>query len=98
MLVRIVKMGFKDDTIDEFLSIFEVVKDKIRDVEGCEFLELYRARDEKNIFFTYSYWSSEEALEGYRASQLFKTTWKSTKKLFNQKPQAWSVDKLYSLD
>ncbi len=97
MLVRIVKMGFQQDKTDVFLDIFEQAKENIRGFEGCEFLELYRDTNDYTVFFTYSYWKDESALEAYRNSELFKSTWEKTKKLFNQKPQAWSVDKLHSL-
>jgi len=36
-------------------------------------------------------------LEAYRQSELFKNVWSKTKPLFNDKPQAWSVDKIVSL-
>ena len=97
MLVRIVKMGFEDDKIDDFIAIFEHAKEKIRSFDGCEFLELYQDKNDSSVFFTYSYWRDEAALDSYRNSKLFENTWKKTKKLFNQKPQAWSVDKLHSL-
>ena len=97
MLVRIVKMGFEQEKIEEFIQIFEAAKEKIRGFDGCEFLELYQDQTNSSVFFTYSYWTGEEALEGYRNSKLFQTTWESTKKLFNQKPEAWSVHKLHSL-
>ena len=97
MFVRIVKMSFQADRIDEFLRNFEIVKDKIRDFEGCELLELYRDKTNNNIFFTYSYWQSEQDLENYRNSDLFKDVWKVTKSFFSAKPEAWSVDKLHSL-
>ena len=97
MFVRIVKMGFDPLKIEEFLSDFEVVKDKIRAFEGCQFLELYRDKDNTNTFFTYSYWTSEADLENYRHSDLFKEVWAKTKPLFNAKPEAWSVDKVVTL-
>ena len=97
MLVRIVKMGFQPDKTEMFLDVFEQAKENIRSFEGCEFLELYRDTNDHTVFFTYSYWKDESALEAYRNSKLFKSTWEKTKKLFNQKPQAWSVDKLHSL-
>ncbi|MFN7100290.1 MAG: putative quinol monooxygenase, partial [Flavobacterium sp.] len=50
-----------------------------------------------SIFFTYSYWESEADLENYRNSALFKEVWAYTKAFFNDKPEAWSVDKLASL-
>lgn len=98
MFVRIVKMGFKEDKIDEFLANFEENKSKIRGFEGCEFLELYRDKHNTNRFFTYSYWKDEDALENYRHSELFKNVWAQTKILFNEKPDAWSVDKVVSME
>lgn len=98
MLVRIVKMEFQPDKVDEFLSNFEANKTKIRAFEGCNFLELHRDQNNRTIFFTYSYWDSEDDLNNYRHSELFKGVWAKTKPLFNAKPEAWSVDKLAILD
>ncbi len=98
MFVRIVKMGFDPEKIETFLADFEIQKSKIRGFEGCLFLELYRDKNNTNQFFTYSYWRDEEALENYRTSDLFKGVWANTKIHFNQKPEAWSVDKLVSLE
>lgn len=97
MLTRIVKLSFKPENIEGFLDIFENSKTLIRAFEGCEFLELYRDKHQTNIFFTYSYWVSENHLENYRHSALFKSIWSKTKVLFNAKPEAWSVDTLESL-
>ena len=49
------------------------------------------------MFFTYSYWEAQENLDSYRQSDLFKNVWAKTKILFNDKPQAWSVDKIVSI-
>ncbi|PQV45481.1 quinol monooxygenase YgiN [Jejuia pallidilutea] len=98
MLVRIVKMSFETNNIKTFLSIFESSKTHIRGFKGCKFLELYRDKNNPNIFFTYSYWDSEDDLENYRHSELFKGVWAKTKALFNAKPEAWSVDKLETLN
>ncbi|MGB0896368.1 MAG: putative quinol monooxygenase [Flavobacteriaceae bacterium] len=97
MLVRIVKLSIQDDCISEFLQNFESQKQHIRHFEGCRFLELYNDKHNKNIFFTYSYWDHEDALNTYRHSDLFKGIWAVTKPMFNAKPEAWSVDKLESL-
>ncbi|MEZ4802983.1 MAG: antibiotic biosynthesis monooxygenase family protein [Gelidibacter sp.] len=97
MFVRIVKMSFEPSKIEEFLANFEAKKQHIRDFEGCEFLELYRDREKTNIFFTYSFWNKERDLENYRQSELFKIVWAETKILFNDKPEAWSVDKIHTL-
>lgn len=98
MLVRIVKLSFEPSKIEEFLTNFEINKSKIRNFEGCSFLELYRDRDASNIFFTYSYWNSETDLNNYRHSDVFKAVWAQIKPLFNGKPEVWSVDKVASLE
>lgn len=91
-------MGFVPEKVETFLSDFEAIKSKVRGFKGCLFLELYRDKNNTNQFFTYSYWEDEQALQNYRDSDLFKGVWKNTKQYFNQKPEAWSVDKLVSLD
>ena len=90
-------MSFNEIYIDAFKSVFNTHKESIRNFSGCSFLELYQDKNHQNIFFTYSYWNDETDLENYRASELFKNVWSKTKVLFNDKPQAWSVDKIVSL-
>lgn len=97
MFIRIVKMSFHLENIPAFLENFEIIKDKIRNAPGNRFLELYQDKSNKCIFFTYSYWEAEEDLENYRKSELFNEVWTFIKKLFNDKPEAWSVDKIASL-
>jgi heme-degrading monooxygenase HmoA len=97
MFVRIVKMSFHEENIPVFLENFELMKAKIRNSPGNRLLELYQDKNDPRIFFTYSYWETEQDLENYRQSELFYDVWQFTKKLFNDKPQAWSVDKLISL-
>ena len=98
MLVRIVKLSFHEENIPVFLENFELMKEKIRNATGNRFLELYQDKNNKCLFFTYSYWETEQDLENYRQSELFYDVWEFTKKLFNDKPEAWSVDKLVSLE
>jgi heme-degrading monooxygenase HmoA len=97
MLVRIVKMDFKEEEIENFKTLFENKKNFIRNVEGCQFLELYQEQQNNSIFFTYSYWENDEAFQIYRHSELFKEVWAATKAKFQGKPEAWSVNKLVSL-
>jgi quinol monooxygenase YgiN len=94
MITRIVKMTFQKEKTEEFLRIFAQSKEQIRQFPGCHQLELHQERSEGVIFFTYSYWESEESLNRYRESALFRQTWSQTKKLFSQKPQAWSLQQL----
>ncbi len=95
MIIRIVKLTFKEEHINDFITIFNESKEQIRNFEGVNKLELLRCSTKGNIFFTHSHWDSEEALENYRHSELFKTTWAKTKPLFAEKAEAWSNFKLY---
>lgn len=90
-------MGFKEDKTEEFLANFDEVKQHIRNFPGNRFLELYRDRRDPTIFFTYSYWDTEDDLENYRKSDLFCEVWAFTKQLFDRKAEAWSVDKIITL-
>ena len=90
-------MEFAPEHITDFLHSFEEVKEKIRAFEGCLFLELYQDKKKPEVFFTYSHWTDEEALETYRNSALFKEVWSRTRLLFQRKAEAWSVDTLYQL-
>ena len=98
MFVRIVKMSFHEEHIQAFLENFELMKTKIRNSPGNRLLELYQDKQNPSIFFTYSYWDTEKDLENYRESELFYNVWTFTKKLFNDRPEAWSVDRLMHLE
>ncbi len=91
MLIRIVRMTFKEEDVQDFLTMFNETKSKIRNFKGCQHLTLLRDAKQPNIFMTYSIWKNEEALEDYRNSELFKTTWKRTKQWFAAKPVAYSA-------
>ena len=94
MIKRVVKLVFRSEAIEAFKKIFEDKKKKIRGSEGCLHLELWQNKHKPNEFFTYSFWESEDDLNNYRHSELFKETWAQTKVLFDDKPMAWTVDGL----
>lgn len=94
MLIRIVKLTFKPENIPSFERIFDESKNRILAFEGCNKVELYRDIKDSCVFFTYSFWDTESHLENYRRSDFFKKVWGKTKKLFSDKPEAWSVEKL----
>ena len=98
MLIRIVKMTFKPENLEEFLAMFEEVKYKIRNFEGCQHLELMQGYEDKHILSTYSIWQNNEALNKYRHSELFKETWAKTKVLFDAKPIAFSLKKFIQVE
>ena len=85
-------MSFHKEHIPAFLENFYLNKEKIKNSEGNMFLELYQDKDNPCVFFTYSHWESENDLNNYRKSALFGEVWKFTKTLFNDKPEAWSLN------
>ena len=97
MIIRIVKMTFMPEKVETFLEVFHASKHFIRSMPGCNHLELLNDINSPNIFFTYSYWDSENDLNNYRDSDLFKEVWSNTKILFNAKPEAWSVEQKVKL-
>ncbi|BAO56298.1 putative quinol monooxygenase [Nonlabens marinus] len=97
MIVRIVQMHFHAHLVADFETMFEEIKENIREQPGCQLLELYQGADDAQTFFTYSYWESEADLNNYRHSTLFKEIWPKTKALFDRKPIAHTVNKIHSL-
>ena len=97
MIVRIVRMTFRPEEIETFKQVFEDSKEKIRNFSGVLYLELLQDTSATNVFCTYSHWESEDDLENYRHSDLFKNTWAKTKPLFQEKAKAWSSNQLHSL-
>ena len=97
MIIRIVKMVFKNEEIESFKQLFNERKHLIRNFEGCTHLELWQDKDLPNTFFTYSWWDTEEHLNNYRNSHFFDDTWTLTKQKFSAKPEAWSVGQLHKL-
>ena len=93
MIVRIVKMEFRPEEVKTFLALFAERKSLIRNFPGCEHLELWQDEHQGHTFFTYSVWQSEQFLDHYRFSELFRDTWDRTKVLFSAKPSAWSVSR-----
>jgi heme-degrading monooxygenase HmoA len=91
MITRLVKMTFRPDETENFIAIFSENKNRIGSFEGCEQVELQRDVNFPNIFFTISRWRSEEDLENYRKSDLFKGVWAKTKVLFAEKAEAWTL-------
>ena len=93
MIKRIVKLTFRPAAVDTFLhTVFEPSKAQIRAFPGCRHMELLRATEQAEVLFTFSYWDDAAALDAYRQSVLFRSTWAKTKALFAEKAEAWSVE------
>ncbi len=98
MITRVVKMHFKEESLDAFMEMFVKVKEKIRNQPGCIDLEMLQNANDKGIIFTYSHWESEEDLNNYRHTPLFGEVWRETKSYFAAKAEAWTLTSLYKLD
>lgn len=84
-------MDFDPEKVNDFLTLFETVKDKIATFPGCTHLELCKDAQLDHVYYTFSKWEREEDLETYRHSELFTDTWAKTKVLFGGKPLAYSL-------
>ncbi|MBC8153835.1 MAG: antibiotic biosynthesis monooxygenase [Bacteroidetes bacterium] len=94
MLIRIVRMTFQADKLPDFHVLFNQSKHHIRAFPGNHHLELLSDPDHPNVRMTYSLWESADALDAYRQSDLFRTTWAATKLLFAERAVAFSAEKL----
>lgn len=94
MITRVVRLSFEPSKLDDFYQVFEASKLQIAAFNGCIGLQLMQDATEKNVLYTLSFWENEACLNKYRFSELFKTTWAQTKILFNNKPQAFSLELL----
>ena len=90
MIVRIVKLTLQSDKTEDFLAFFAKHKKEITSFPGCLFLQGLRDINNNNIFFTYSHWKNETALNAYRDSDFFQSIWPQAKLWFAEKPEAWS--------
>lgn len=91
MITRIVKMTFAPEKVEAFLEVFHANADKIRTYPGCIQMQLLRDLHAENIYYTYSHWNSEDDLNHYRNSSLFRGIWAATKINFAEKAIASSL-------
>ena len=91
MLTRIVKMEFNDSYVADFKLLFNDLKTKIIEFNGCVEVKLLQHHSNPNLFFTVSIWENAIDLDYYRNSDFFKTTWQVVKLNFCSKPEAWSL-------
>jgi heme-degrading monooxygenase HmoA len=94
MIIRIVKMTFKEANIKDFLQMFGEKQTAIASADGCLHLELWNDKSDKCVFFTYSHWKNESFLNKYRDSDLFAVVWPMTKEWFETRAEAWTVEQV----
>jgi heme-degrading monooxygenase HmoA len=87
-------MTFKEGSTRTFLDFFHSRKQQIMNFPGCHHLELWQDKQHPNVYFTYSHWENEEALDHYRYSAFFKETWAITKQYFSAKAEAYSIHRV----
>ena len=93
-MLRIVKMSFDNDRTAGFIDHFNKIKPTIESMPGCMGVKLLKDIAHPNIYFTYSEWVDENALNAYRETPFFSETWATVKKWFIDKPEAWSVEQV----
>ncbi len=92
MITRIVKLHFQVDKIEEFVSFFDEIKEKVSNYNDCFGMRLLQEKDNESCVFTYSNWKNEEALNTYRDSALFQSVWSKIKPWFASKAEAWTTE------
>lgn len=83
-------MTFAPEHVETFLEQFDEIAPQIRAFPGCHYLELWRDLNADAVFTTYSHWEDEAALDAYRRSDFFRSTWAEVKPLFAGRPRAQS--------
>lgn len=91
MLIRIVRMHFQPEQLNNFRQIFEESKPYILEMPGCLMVELWQDADEPAVMITHSHWVDRESLNAYRSTPFFREVWGRTKALFQEKPQVFSA-------
>ncbi|MCS7077376.1 MAG: antibiotic biosynthesis monooxygenase [Bacteroidia bacterium] len=91
MLIRIVVLTFHENTVQEFLALFEQHAPQIKKYPGCMHLALYKDIDLYGRFCVHSVWKDKQDLENYRSSDFFKGLWSKMKVLFKEKALAFSL-------
>ena len=92
MITRLVKLSIRPESASGFETIFYNTQALIEGFEGCQKTNLFKVAGAESQYFTISYWNSEESLENYRASELFKNVWSTVKPLFSAKAEAWTLN------
>lgn len=89
---RIVKMTFQEEYRATFENYFDSIKYKVGGQPGCSGVNLLKDVSNNGVYFTYSYWENEKALNAYRDTELFAEVWPKVKKWFSHKAEAWSTE------
>ena len=92
MIVRVVRLTLEASKLTAFDVLFHEHHAAIESQPGCHGVELLTDPVNPCVRGTLSRWESEDALNAYRASELFGVVWPSTKALFSDQPEVWSYE------
>lgn len=92
MIVRVVRLTLEASNLDAFDALFHEHHAAIESQPGCHGVELLTDPVNRCVRGTLSRWESEDALNAYRASELFGVVWPATKALFSDRPEVWSYE------
>ncbi|MBM3165300.1 MAG: antibiotic biosynthesis monooxygenase [Bacteroidetes bacterium] len=95
MMYRVVRLHFKARFCKTFLKTFNERSHDILRFPGCISLKLLQDTSSPSVFYTLSCWTSEAALEAYRKSAIFQSSWNTIKPWFSEKASAWSMNSIY---
>jgi len=90
MIVRIVRLHIDEARLEAFDALFWRHRDAIASQPGCFGVELMSAKDHPGVRATLSRWKDVDALNAYRASEVFGEVWPATKALFADAPEVWT--------
>ena len=91
MVIRIVRLTIQQEQVAVFKNYFSTTQAQIRSFPGCKYVSLHHDANQPEVMITFSKWESENDLENYRNSDLFKTTWAKVKPLFSAAPSAFTM-------
>jgi quinol monooxygenase YgiN len=90
MLVRVVQLHLRPETVPVFLEVFATHQKKILENSGCISVQLLQLDQDPGHLATLSHWTNQEALDHYRHSEFFRGLWSKVKPMFSEKAQAFS--------
>ena len=94
MITRLVKLNLQPAKAEEFEMVFSQTQKLIENFDGCQKTNLFKVAGTESEYFTISYWDSEQELENYRTSDLFRSVWSKVKPLFAEKAAAWTLNEV----
>ena len=94
MLIRLVRMYFRPDEVERFLTMYEQTRPIIASQPGCRSVQLVRQIDDPAAFATWSIWDDQAALDAYRRSEFFRSFWPEVRALFRAPAEAVSFEQI----